>query len=94
MLPITAIVYLILIQLTGNLILDKLNLKFWKYVMLCGILVVYIFVLPNFFMEKNAKCGLPNLGINMAFWIYGCGSALLTHLISSVVRNTLNANIK
>lgn len=90
MTPLIAILIILLIQIIGYLILDKVNLKAWKYSILVVLLIAYIFILPNHFIPDNQnnvpRCGIPALGITLVFWVLGCGTTLLTHLIYVLIK--------
>jgi hypothetical protein len=68
-----------IIQIFAYIILDKYNLSKWKYLVFSIILIFNFFVLPSYFIPDNdknqARCGMPALGITLAFWIFGNGSA-------------------
>lgn len=91
MTPYDIIAIFIIIQVAGYILLDKFNLRNWKYLIICLFLSMYIFVLPGFFIPDNPangiRCGMPALAITLAFWIFGCGSVLITHLAYIVIRN-------
>jgi hypothetical protein len=91
MTPINVILIFFLIQIAGYILLDKYNLKNWKYLILGGLLVSYIFVLPSYFIPNNPtnelRCGMPALAITLGFWIFGCGTALITHFTYIIIRN-------
>lgn len=93
MTPLNAITIILFVQIIGYIILDKLSLKVWKYLILGISLVAYIFVLPSYFIPDNPnnepRCGMPALGITLAFWIFGCGATLFAHLIYILI-NRLN----
>ncbi len=90
MTPIIAILIILLIQIIGYLILDKINLRAWKYSILGVLLIAYIFILPSYFIPDNhnnePRCGMPALGITLVFWVLGCGTTLLAHLIYVFIR--------
>jgi len=89
MAPIHVIVTILIAQIICYLTLDKLNLSAWRYLILALIMLVYIFVLPAYFIPDNPKteprCGMPELGITLAFWLFGGGTTLITHLTYSVM---------
>lgn len=98
MTPLNIIGILFIVQITGYIFLDKFNLMNWKYLFLCVFLALYIFVLPGYFIPNNPtnepRCGMPALGITLAFWIFGCGATLLAHLAYSIIRKFEKAEKK
>lgn len=76
-------------QLGLYIILDKMNVKYGRVMVFLAVLIGYLFVFPSFFypeLDPKDNCGLPILGINLAFWIIGGGAAILVHTIHYVIR--------
>jgi ABC-type Co2+ transport system permease subunit len=70
--------------------MDKYRFGFGKTWILLLLLMGYIFVLPSYFYPEShpvGNCGLPVMGIALAFWILGCGSALVIHFSYLGIRN-------
>ena len=84
MTPINLILIIVLIQIVGYILLDKINLKKGKYLFLAIILGLNLLVFPRYFFPDNPNhepgCGLPILAITLVFWIIGCGLTIITHL--------------
>jgi cell division protein FtsW (lipid II flippase) len=97
MTPLNVIGIFFIIQLLVYFILDKTNLKNWKFLILSLFLIGYIFVLPNYFISDNPtnepRCGMPAIGITLVFWIFGCTSTLLTHFTYYII-SEINSNKK
>lgn len=83
--PIDLIILMFIIQVCSYIILDKFNLNKWKYLLLVIGLILDFFVLPNYFIpefkNREVRCGMPALGITLAFWIFGGGTIITTHII-------------
>lgn len=84
------ILYLILCisicQIGMYLISRKLGWKYGRNITFFVLIIGYLFVLPRFFYPEldpeGINCGMPILGINLAFLVIGGGAAILVHLIS------------
>ncbi|WP_204347090.1 hypothetical protein [Psychroserpens algicola] len=52
---------------------------------LIGILIIYYFVFPAYFIpettEDGINCGLPILGITLGSWIFGTFAGITTHIV-------------
>jgi hypothetical protein len=98
MTPLNTIGIILLTQIISYLTLEKFNLSASKYLVLGLIITNYIFVLPSYFIPDNPtnepRCGMPIFAINLAFWIFGCGSAIITHLTFFLINKTLNKKRK
>ncbi|PSR56161.1 hypothetical protein AHMF7605_22975 [Adhaeribacter arboris] len=81
-------------QLLLYLIIDKLNFRYGKVLILTLILVGHFFIFPKYFYpEPNSdgvNCGMPVLGITFAFWVFGSAITLLVHSIYSFIKNRIN----
>ena len=48
-------------------------------------LPLHFFVFPHVFFPParpdGINCGMPQLGVMLAFWVFGTGGVLITHLI-------------
>lgn len=95
MLPIHVFILMFIIQVIGYILLDKYNLSNWKYLLLATGLILDFFVLPDYFMpeykEGEFRCGMPALGITLAFWIFGGGLIVSTHIVYVFVRTLIKA---
>ncbi len=90
MVPIHLFIIMLMIQICGYLVLDKYNWNHWKYLLLGVGLILDFFILPDYFMPVYRKgefrCGMPAMGINLAFWFLGGGSLIITHIVYSIVK--------
>ena len=90
MTPIHVFILMFTLQVCGYILLDKNNLSKWKYLLLAIGLILDFFVLPDYFMpeykEGELRCGMPVLGLYLAFWIFGGGSIILTHIVYLIVK--------
>jgi hypothetical protein len=72
MTPLNVIGIIFLIQIVGYLILDRVNLGIWKYLLLGFCLFAQLFILPSYFIPDNPnnepRCGMPAMGITLAFF--------------------------
>ncbi len=63
----------------------KYKTKLHSIIILFGILANYYFILPELFYPEpkiiRINCGLPILGVNLAFWIFGTIAALGIHIV-------------
>jgi hypothetical protein len=93
MAPIHIIVFMLVIQVIGYILLDKYNLSKWKYLVLGIILILNVFILPDYFIPHNPNhkpiCGMPAMGITLAFWIIGGGTTLVTHFVYGIFQKYL-----
>jgi len=83
---ILPLIILISIFQTGLYLLsDKINLKHGKIIVFLSVLMGHFFVFPRFFHPdpdpNGINCGLPILGITLAFWILGGGATIVVHAI-------------
>ena len=90
MLPIHVFILMFVIQVCCYIALDKYHLSKWKYLVLLLGLVLDFIILPEYFMpqykEGELRCGLPSMGVLLAFWVFGGGSIILTHIIYIIVQ--------
>lgn len=67
-----------------------MNLKYGKAIMFLVILIGHFFIFPRFFYHEfgpnRINCGLPILGITLAFWGLGGGTAIIVHAIYNRIR--------
>lgn len=84
MLPLIFLVVGI-IQLTAYKLVDQKKVMDGRLLVLIGIMLCYIFLFPFLFTRQptttadGVQCGMPVLALILAFWIFGCGLALITH---------------
>lgn len=97
MTPLHAIAIILVFQIIGYFIIDRLHLGVWKYLIFAFCLVAQLFILPNYFIQDNPnnepRCGMPALGITLAFWIFGSGTTIVGHL-SYILIKKLNSSIR
>jgi len=81
------ITVLTLLQIVLYIWAERKHKPYIKSVVLLVLLFCYIIPLPNYFVQQidtspdRYQCGLVVLPIYFAFWILGCGAAILLHLI-------------
>jgi hypothetical protein len=72
-------------QVLVYVILDENRVLFPKLPILLLLLILEFFILPPYFYPEKPPgepgCGLPLLGIMLAFWIIGGGVAVVTHIL-------------
>jgi len=91
------LIFIILIsigQVLIYLITDRFKFKYGKALMLTLILLGHFIIFPKYFIPEPGinkfDCGLPILGITLAFWIVGNAITLLTHIFYSVVKKRIS----
>jgi len=87
------IILISICQVLLYLISDKLGLKHGRKLLLLIILIGYFFILPPFFYpEPNPNgnnCGMPTVGVTLAFWVIGGGMASVLHLVYYLIRKKM-----
>lgn len=83
--------FLTFCQVLLSVVANERRINWLNPVVLLILLTLYIFILPSFFYpppppEGKYVCGMPILGITLAFWIFGSGSALITYLACSMMK--------
>jgi len=77
-------------QIILYLISDRLKLKYGRVIIFLSILISHFFILPQYFfpepVQDRINCGMPVLGITLAFWFIGGGIASTTHLIYYLIK--------
>lgn len=67
------------------LFLDRNQFPFRKWMVLIALLIGHIFIFPRLFYPEydsnGINCGMPILGIHLAFCIFGIPMTLLVHMI-------------
>lgn len=95
MMPIDVFMILFFIQVCGYILLDLYHLSKWKYALLAIGLLLDFFILPGYFMpvykEGELHCGMPAMGITLAFWILGGGLLIVTHTVYVLVKTLIKA---
>lgn len=95
MAPLHVFILMIIIQVFAYIVLDKYNLSNWKYLILTVCLALDFFILPGYFMpeykEGEVRCGMPALAISLAFWIFGGGLVVGTHIVYVFVKTLIRA---
>lgn len=83
------IILICVLQILLYILIDQLNIKYAKGLILFAILYAHIFVLPGYFIPApkpgGVNCGMPMMAITLGFWIFGGGVTLLTHYIYSII---------
>ena len=77
-----------ILQIALYFLLEKRKLGNFKFLVLISVLVGYIFIFPPMFypkMPEGPKCGLPMMGVTLAFWVIGGLASTMAHLIYSIV---------
>lgn len=76
------------VQLAMYFLNDKYKTKLPNFVILLILLICYFLVFPGLFYPEPSpdgiNCGLPILGITLAFWIFGTIAGIGTHIIWKV----------
>jgi hypothetical protein len=66
------------------------KLRWLRPVILLAVLSCHVFVFPRLFYPApsidGTNCGMPVLGITLAFWIFGTVAAITTHFTWSLIR--------
>lgn len=78
-----------LVQLALYYISHRMNWKFPDFLILVLFLLFYYAILPRFFYPEPSpdgiNCGMPILGITMAFWVLGTIAGVLTHFLWKLI---------
>jgi hypothetical protein len=78
-------------QLILCFLIDKLKFRSGKRLLLIGLVIGNVFIFPRFFYPEpspeKVNCGLPILGISLAFWVLGNAMALFVHVFYTVLKN-------
>lgn len=74
-----------LLQVLSYYIIDKKNSKYGKSIVFGIVFLSHLFLFPPLFYPKmdpnGANCGMPILGITMAFWIFGGFGSIVIHFL-------------
>ncbi len=84
----------VFIQCLSYWIIDSYKIRFSKLWILLLMIIVWLFVLPQIafnseFGDEQVRCGLPVLAMYVAFWIFGGGLTLLTHICYVITNKIL-----
>src|SRR5690349_10193669 len=77
------ILFVSFFQVVLYLLLDRTTVKKLKVFVLLLLLACHLFVFPKLFYPKlppGAVCGMPIVGVILAFWIFGSLITTLTHV--------------
>ncbi|VAW10555.1 hypothetical protein MNBD_BACTEROID03-1765 [hydrothermal vent metagenome] len=79
------LVLVLAVQWGIYLLLDRSQLPFRRWMVLIVLLIGHLLVFPRlFYLEydpNGINCGMPILGIHLAFCIFGMPMTLLVHMI-------------
>ena len=93
--PIHVFILMFILQVCGYILLDKWNLRKWKYLLLAVGLILDFFILPEYFMpnykEGKYMCSMPTARITLDFWIFGGGLIVFTHIVYVIVRTLIKS---
>jgi hypothetical protein len=85
---LAVIISVSIFQLALSIISDWKNIKYGRTVILI-VLSGYFLFLPRLFYPKfdpaEAHCGMPILGITLAFWVIGGLSSIVLHTMYSIL---------
>lgn len=81
------IVVVTILQFSLYFVLDRFKYSRMKWAVFILIVFCNLILFPDIFIEKfreeeggNIRCGLPVMAINFAFWIFGNGASIFTHI--------------
>jgi hypothetical protein len=90
---LTVIVLVSIGQIGLYLISDTTDFKYGRIMTFLMVLTGYLFIFPPFFYPESnpdgVNCGMPILGITLAFWIIGGGIAIVIHTIYFFIRRMI-----
>lgn len=68
---------------------EKMKFKHGKTLLFLLILIGYFFIFPRFFYPEpdpnGINCGMPIMGITLAFWVIGGGVTIIAHIIYYII---------
>jgi hypothetical protein len=75
-------------------IIDNRNLPINKLWVILLILLFYLIIFPYIFFQlefrnDGPKCGLPVMGMIGAFWLFGGGTTIITHISYYLLKKAL-----
>jgi len=63
---------------------DKFMLPLRTYILI-ALILSHVFIFPPFFFPTydtdEPQCGMPILGITLAFWVFGISATVFTHVL-------------
>lgn len=78
-----------IIQIVFYAIADWKTLKYGRTIIFTTILIGHFFLLPKLFYPKpepdGINCGMPILGITLAFWVIGGLTSIIIHTAYSML---------
>ena len=84
-----------LVQLTCYYLIYRYQIKVPNFIILLLVLIGYYLIFPQFFFPEPRKdginCGMPALGITLAFWVFGTIGALSSHITWIFIKKRKNA---
>jgi hypothetical protein len=96
MAPIHMFFLMAMIQAGTYFLLERIDARKWRPVVLGILLILNLFILPDFFNPEPRKgeagCGMPVLGIKLGFWIFGSGLILFSHFAYDFFSNLSKRN--
>ncbi len=82
-----------IVQIGLYLFLDNKKIKNGKSIAFATLLMGHLFILPQFFFPEpdpnGINCGMPVLGITLAFWVIGGGATVLMHILYFFLRKLI-----
>jgi hypothetical protein len=61
-----------------------------KLSILVGLILAHAFIFPPYFFpvieDDGIRCGMPLLGVTLAFWIFGIPATILTHVTYLLIK--------
>ena len=83
-------------QIGLYLVLDNKKIKNRKPIAFATLLLIgHLFILPQFFFPEpdpnGIHCGMPELGITLAFWVIGGGATVLIHALYFLLRKLIRS---
>ena len=82
--PLDVLFFMPVFQCIGYIVLDLYKQNKWKVLILVLLLIMYIFILPGYYIPKVSKkdsCGMPYIAITLGFWVFGGGLSIITHIV-------------
>ena len=80
-------------QIILYLLSGQLKVKYVPVIIFFIILIGYFLILPKHFYPEldpdGLNCGMPILGINLAFWFFGGGIASIIHVGFLMIRKII-----
>ncbi|CAM3524048.1 hypothetical protein FLSA109164_01505 [Flavobacterium saliperosum] len=87
------IVIVTILQFSLYFILDRYKYYRIKWVVFILIVFCNLVFFPDIFIQKfreeeggTIRCGLPVMAIHLAFWIFGNGASVFTHIVYRFIK--------